>query len=136
MQTPVSKGDTKMQTTALGLSPRASMALAILAALERQDRARHPSEIEIEDISKFLFKLHEARIDIGDVALRRVPGGFYSEDVENLIGHYLASGRAQQMSPVRFTPEGVDFLRKIVDNEKKTNPQAIEIATRVLALNP
>ena len=125
-----------MQTTVVGLSPRASMALAILAALKQAGPAQHPAEIEIEDISGLLFKLHQHSIDIGDVALRRVPGGFYSEDVENFIGHYVASGRAEQMSPVHFTHEGLDFLQKIVDNERNSNPHAIEIATRVLAMNP
>jgi hypothetical protein len=108
------------------------MAIAILAALEGKARPAHPPEIE--DISGLLFKLHEADIDIGDVSLRRVPGGFYSEDIETLIGHYLGSGYAQKMSPVRFTDEGLQLLRKIIDEEKQVSQDAVNNAERILGL--
>jgi len=120
-----------MQTTQISLSPRASVAMAILAAVEGEYRLEHP---EIEDISKFLFHLYQAKIDIGDVALRSVPAGFYSEDVEILIGHFLGSGRAQKMSPVRFGPDGVSLLHEILDDEKVTNPEGVQQAARIVGL--
>jgi hypothetical protein len=100
--------------------------------MEGKSRPTHPPEIE--DISGLLFKLHEANIDIGDVSLRRVPGGFYSEDVETLVGHYLGSGYARKMSPVRFTEKGLELLRKIIAQEKEANRDAVENAARILGL--
>lgn len=120
-----------METAAISLSPRASVAMAILAALEGEHSLERP---EIEDISKFLFDLHKAKIDIGDVALRSVPAGFYSEDVEILIGHFLGSGRAEKMSPVRFTSDGVSLLREIVEDEKATNSEGVQQAARIVGL--
>jgi hypothetical protein len=122
-----------MEGTAMGLSPRGSVAIAILGALEGEPRPAHAPEIE--DISVLLYKLLEANIDIGDVNLRRVPGGFYSEDVETLVGHYLGSGYAQKMSPVRFTEKGLRLLRKIIADEKSVNPDVVRAAARVLGLN-
>jgi hypothetical protein len=116
----------------MSLSPRGSVAIAILGAFEGEPRAAHAPEIE--DISAGLFKLLEANIDIGDVNLRRVPGGFYSEDVETLVGHYLGSGYAQKMSPVRFTEKGLQLLRKIIADEKRVNPGVVQAAARALGL--
>jgi len=120
-----------METAVASLSPRASVALAILAALEGQYHSERP---EIEDISKFLFDMYKANIEIGDVALRSVPSGFYSEDVETLIGQFLSSGRARKMSPVRFTPEGLSLLREIVEDEKASNPKGVQEAATVVGL--
>lgn len=122
-----------METAAASLSPRASVAMAILAALEGRYRSERP---EIEDISRFLFDMYKANIDIGDVALRSVPSGFYSEDVETLIGQFLSSGRAQKMSPVRFTPDGLSLLREIVEDEKVSNPGGVQQAASVVGLRP
>ncbi len=126
------KGETKMRTAEISLSPRASVAMAVLAALEREKQSARPQEIE--DISRFLFDLYQAGIDIGDVALRRVPAGFYSKDVEILIGHYLSSGYAQKMSPVCFTEEGQKLLRETIEEEKASNSEAIRRAAQVLGL--
>ncbi len=42
---------------------------------------KHASSIE--DISSLLIQLKKSGIDLGEIALRRVPSGFYSEDVES-----------------------------------------------------
>src|SRR6266704_5879801 len=69
---------------------------------------KHASSIE--DISSLLIQLKKSGIDLGEIALRRVPGGFYSEDVETLLGHYLAAGYALQFSPVTLTDKGKELL--------------------------
>jgi hypothetical protein len=121
-----------MAATAETVGRQALLAMAVLAAFE--GRSRPQQAPEIEDISAFLFRLHEAGVDIGDLTLRRVRGGYYSEDVETLVGHYLGSGYAQRMSPVSFTEKGFQLLHEIVADEKKTNPEALENAARILGV--
>ncbi len=80
-----------------------------------------------------LFELRKAGIDIGDIALRRVPGGgFYSEDIEVLIGHYLAAGYATQRSPVTLTEKGREALTEIINTERKENPSGFNQIEAVL----
>jgi hypothetical protein len=91
---------------------------------------KHASSIE--DISSLLVQLKERGIDLGEIALRRVPGGFYSEDVETLLGHYLAAGYATQLSPVTLTPQGEEVLSGIISSERTENRTAIEQIEAVL----
>lgn len=95
------------------------MAAAVITALSTSDQS------SVEDISSLLFKLKNAGVELGDIALRRVPGGFYSEDIEALIGHYLAAGYATQFSPVKLTDKGRDLLVEIIGTERKDNPSAL-----------
>jgi hypothetical protein len=90
----------------------------------------------IEDVSSLLFRLKEQGIELGEIALRRVPGGFYSEDVETLLGHYLAAGYAMQLSPVTLTPQGKDVLLGIISEERIDNQIAIDRIEEVLGKLP
>jgi len=101
------------------------LAAAIMAA-----SSEHASSIE--DISFRLFQLKKKGIDLGEIALRRVPGGFYSEDVETLLGHYLAAGYAKQLSPVELTAQGKQALSQIISDERSENLSAIEQIEAVL----
>jgi len=97
------------------------LAAALMTALSKASPQR------IEDISSLLFELRNAGIDLGDIALRRVPGGgFYSEDIEALIGHYLDAGYAEQRSPVKLTEKGRQALIGIIHMEREDNPSALE----------
>ena len=87
---------------------------------------------KIEDISSLLYKLRSAGISLGEIALRRVPGGYYSEDIEALVGHYLAAGYATQRSPVKLTDEGRHALNEILNSEREENPKALEEIESVL----
>lgn len=98
------------------------LAAAVMAALKQRETGPSP---KIEDISSLLYKLKNAGVDLGDIALRRVPGGFYSEDIENLIGHYLAAGYATQESPVELTEKGKRALSEIIETERRDNPGAM-----------
>lgn len=95
------------------------LAAAVIAASSKHS----PS---IEEISSLLFQLKERGIDLGEIALRRVPGGFYSEDVEALLGHYLAAGYATQLSPVTLTSQGKEVLSGIISEERIENRAAIK----------
>jgi hypothetical protein len=102
----------------------------LLAAVIMAASSKHASSIE--DISSLLFQLKERGIDLGEIALRRVPGGFYSEDVETLLGHYLAAGYAKQLSPVTLTDQGKQVLSEIISEERSENRSAIEQMEAVL----
>jgi hypothetical protein len=104
------------------------LAAVVLSAISQ------PNETlaRIEDISSQLFKLRDAGIDIGDIALRRIPGGFYSDDIEMLIGHYLAAGYASQRSPVRLTDRGREVLDKMLDTERRDNPGSLATIEAIL----
>lgn len=102
------------------------LAMAILAAFRQQNEA------EIEQISQNLYTLRNCGVDIGAIDLRRVPGGFYSEDLEILIGHYLDSNFAEQRNPVILKPQGFELLHQIVEEERKENPEGLEQIEKVL----
>src|SRR6266849_2794261 len=105
------------------------LAEAVNAALSKHGSDKLPS---IERISSLLFKLKKEGIDLGEIALRRVPGGFYSEDVETFIGHYLAAGYATQFSPVNLTDKGRQLLAETIAEERKDNLSAVQRIEAVL----
>ena len=104
-----------------------------MAALPKKESEPLPS---IEYISSLLFRLKQQGIHLGEIALRRVPGGFYSEDVETFIGHYLAAGYATQFSPVNLTCKGREVLAETLADERKENPTALERIEAVLGKLP
>ncbi len=106
------------------------LAAAIQTASPKQPNSEDlPS---IERISSLLFELKKSGVALGEIALRRVPEGFYSEDIETFIGHYLAAGYATQLSPVKLTDRGRQALAEIISEERKENPDAVEKIEAVL----
>jgi hypothetical protein len=105
------------------------LAAAVMAALPKERSQALP---DIEYISSLLFRLKKEGVDLGEIALRRVPGGYYSEDIETLIGHYLAAGYATQFSPVNLTDMGRQALVEIIAEERRENPRALERIEAVL----
>jgi hypothetical protein len=106
----------------------AVLAAAILAAFKRRDEA------EIEDISRLIYTLRNSGEDIGAIDLRRIPGGFYSEDLEILISHYLDSGFAEQKSPLKLKSEGLKLLEEIVEDERRDNPEGVKRIEKALSV--
>jgi hypothetical protein len=120
-----------MQNQATTIRQEVLMAAAVMTALTMSEQgSKEPPRIE--DISLLLFKLKNAGVDLGEIALRRVPGGFYSEDIEALIGHYLAAGYAEQRSPVKLYDKGRQVLSEIIETERKENPSAVQKIEAVL----
>ena len=105
------------------------LAEVVNAALPKEGSDQLPS---IERISFFLYELKKAGVDLGEIALRRVPGGFYSEDVETFIGHYLAAGYANQLSPVNLTETGRRMLTETIAEERKENPNVVQKVEEIL----
>jgi hypothetical protein len=106
------------------------LAEAVNAALPKEGADVLPS---IERISFLLFGLKKAGIDLGEISLRRVPGGFYSEDVETFVGHYLAAGYATQFSPVTLTDRGKEVLAETIAEERKDNPDLLQRIEGILS---
>jgi len=101
------------------LFPDTVMAMAVLDA-SSSDRG-----LQIEDISRLFVDLEEAGVSIRDVALRSVPDGFYSEDVESFVGRFLAAGYAKARSPIKFEPAGLKVCRDMVHKAFKRNPEEV-----------
>jgi len=97
------------------LSPEAVMACAIVSF----NREKEP--IKIETISRLFVTLrHEKVNEVGGVALRRLPNGVYSEDVEAFFGRLLAGGFATARSPLVVNQKGLDLCLELIDEERKS----------------
>jgi hypothetical protein len=80
----------------------------------------------VRDISEIFFRLKKERgIRFKDLGLRKIPGGYYSEDVESFVGQLLTMGYAKQRSPIRLTEKGRKFCETIIEEEDHQD----EIAT-------
>jgi len=104
----------------------------LAAAVRAAYRAKGEKPTRIEDISRNLFSLSQSGINLGEISLKRVPGGFYSEDVEILVGHFLDANFAIRRSPVQLTKEGEKVLDTIIHQEKKKNPEGVRKIEAVL----
>ena len=103
------------------LSPEVVMACAIVAA----KHANQP--VLIENVSGLFAKLRQEKIDeVGPVALRRLPNGLYSEDVEAFFGRLLAGGFAEARSPLDVTEQGLELCRELLDEESQFHPEALK----------
>lgn len=101
------------------ITPEAVMAIAVLKA----NQAGRP--LEIEDISGLFVELKNSGVPVGEVALRKVPGAFYSEDVEAFVGRLLAAGDsyATARSPIKFEQDGLRICRTILHREFEDNEE-------------
>jgi len=119
-----------MQTEETGMKREVLLAAAVLAAYRKANERSKPALIE--DIAGLLFELRRSGINLGEISLKRIPGGFYSEDVEILIGHYLDARFATKRSPVQLSAEGQDLLSSIIREERKENPRGLQKVEQVL----
>jgi hypothetical protein len=106
------------------------LAAAVLAAYKKAKESQKPAKIE--DIARSLFDLKQAGINLGELSLKRIPGGFYSEDVEMLIGHYLDAKFATKRSPVQLSEAGWSLLSSIIADQKRQNPNSLERVEQIL----
>lgn len=111
------------------ISPEAIMAFALLHA--------GPKPIRIEDVSKFFFEVRQKGLDddVERVALRRVPGGFYSDDVEAFLGRLLDGPYAVARSPVELTEQGTALCWEIVQKELDAHPKELRRVAEALGFS-
>ena len=99
-------------------SPETVMACAILTAKQAK------ADVLIEKVSSLFAKLREEKIEeVGKVALRRLPHGLYSEDVEAFFGHLIASGFATARSPLLVNEKGLRLCQKLIGEESSSHPE-------------
>src|SRR6266851_5336565 len=112
------------------LSPETVMACAIVTA-------RHANKpVLIEDVSNLFARLRQQNIkEVGRVALRRLPHGLYSEDVEAFFGRLLAGGFAEARSPLEVNDRGLQLCRELIDEEGQAQPEALEKVAHVLGFD-
>ncbi len=77
----------------------------------------------VKGVSNILKKIKDEFDDIEGIYFKRIPGGFYSDNVEEFVGHLLLWDFAKQDSPIILTEEGEELLRENVAIAKKTDPQ-------------
>jgi len=104
------------------------MAAAVL------DAKTKGAPLEIEGVSKLFLELEKSGIDLGHIALRKVPGGVDSDDAEAFVGRFLAAGYATARSPITFEEKGVEICKEIVDKECRQNSENLKAALSVLGL--
>ena len=112
------------------LSPEAVMACAILTARRANESVR------IENVSSLFAKLRQEKIDeVGKVALRRLPHGVYSEDVEAFFGRLLAGGFAKARSPLNVNDDGARLCQELIEEEIQSHPGELRKVARVLGFD-
>jgi hypothetical protein len=119
-----------MQNEQAGIKREVLLAAAVLTAYRKAKESSKPARIE--DVARVLFELRQAGINLGEISLKRIPGGFYSEDVEILIGHYLDAKFATKRSPVQLSEHGRELLSSIIKEERKENPLGLQEVEQVL----
>lgn len=96
-----------------GLDSTTAIALALQLATTEVPKDRP----YVWDISDTLFTLMNSGFKFRDLGFRKIPGGYYSEDVEGFVGRMLSMGYATERSPIRLTESGRAFCQKIVAAE-------------------
>jgi hypothetical protein len=108
------------------VSPQAIMAEAVL------DATKKGRTLEVEEMSRLFLDLKKKGVPLGEIALRKVPGGVYSEDAEAFVGRFLAAGYAEARSPIKFSERGLEICRDIVQKEIAENLENLQVAFSAL----
>jgi len=91
---------------------------AIALVLRRTAAADSKNRPFVRDVSDIFFELKRRGFRFRDLGLRKIPGGYYSEDVETFVGQLLSMGYARKRSPIELGEEGKKFCREIEEAEK------------------
>jgi hypothetical protein len=97
---------------------------AMALVLQLTTDASYSNRPLVRDVSDIFFRLKQRGVRFRDIALRKIPGGFYSEDVEGFVGQLLSMGYASERSPIKLTETGKAFCGKIVQEEKDQDGMA------------
>lgn len=109
------------------LAPEAIMAMAVLESKTHK--------LEIEQIADRFVRLKEKGVPIPAIRLRRIPGGYYSEDIEAFVGRQAAAKNADAQNPVTFFEKGVQACKGILANELKRHPDELKAAAQALGFD-
>jgi hypothetical protein len=124
------------EATYSNLDSAAAIALVVRAAAQRRS-AEWPY---IRDISRLLFELRQKGFRFRDLGLRRIPDGYYSEDVETFVGQLLSMGYATQRSPIMLEEKGKELCDEILKEQGEKNSEQLHrleaALSELLAANP
>jgi len=103
----------------MSTAPYSSLDSTTAIAMALQEATAEASEDRpyVWDISDTLFALDQVGLRFKDLGFRKIPGGYYSEDVEGFVGRLLSVGYATERSPIRLTESGRAFCERIVAAE-------------------
>ncbi len=107
-------------------------ATAIALVLSRAASQRAARGPYIKDISHLLFELRLKGFRFRDLGLRKIPGGYYSEDVETFVGQLLSMGYATQRSPIKLEENGAKLCQDMVKTEAADHPAEVERLERAV----
>lgn len=99
---------------------------AIALVLARSVGRRSNKWPYVKDISELFVNLRQMGFRFRDLGLRRIPDGYYSEDVENFVGQLLSMGYASQRSPITLEEDGRRLCQDILSKETQRNPDEVE----------
>ncbi|MEX1063879.1 MAG: hypothetical protein WD898_00935 [Candidatus Paceibacterota bacterium] len=91
--------------------------------------------LSVEDLSAILHGLEEEGLDVEPVAMRRVPGGVYSENVAHWIGMLEAfgCGRADSCTkPIELNSSGWQIVHEIISKERTQNADFLRVSPLIL----
>ena len=111
------------------VSPEAIMACAVLRATTAKQ------DLLIEHISDLFVQIREKGLEVEKVALRRIPGGVYSEDVEAFVGRLLAAGYAVARSPIDVRDRGLRICKEIIKEELESSPENFPKVAKALGFD-
>jgi hypothetical protein len=113
--------------TQSAVSPEAIMAIAVLGS--------DTHKLEIEQIADHFVRLKGKGVPIPAIRLRRIPGGYYSEDIEAFVGRQAAVGNADAQNPVQFNESGIEACKRILANELIRHPDEMREAAQALGFD-
>lgn len=94
----------------------AAMATLLYAA------AKNRINGEVEDLSKELKELEEQKElekELKKIKNAKVPGGYYSDDLDEYISDFLIAGLATKRSPIELNSEGIIECKNLIESAKK-----------------
>lgn len=109
----------------------AAMATLLYAA------AKNIIKGEVEDLSKELKKLEgheEIEKELKKIKNAKVPGGYYSDELDQYISNFLIAGLATKRSPIELNSEGIIECKNLIKSAKKIYGDKMEYLLKIYNL--
>jgi hypothetical protein len=89
---------------------------------------------DIKQLSQKVIELKEKGIE-PDLAIRKIPGGYYSEDIAQYISLLCSYGYVKSLSPLKLTAIGKKNIRKVIEDAYNREPKEMQKILSALKLN-
>ncbi|MEW6266457.1 MAG: hypothetical protein AB1641_25575 [Thermodesulfobacteriota bacterium] len=101
------------------MKPEIIIAMLLLEKIDKED-------VNVKTLSNSIALLKKRGLDVSNISLRNVPGGYYSDEVESFIGRLLLFNYAQQRSPIKLSSEGKELCNNISEKAKTEHPYEVD----------